>query len=669
MKNIFHLNTRIYPILIATALLNFAGDQAASWKNNIKVWGGDEKSFRPDLDQARTWPVETVKPLGRDKYDVIVVGGGLAGLNAALYLSDHKKRVLLLEKEDHFGGLAASTLDSNGLSYDRGAAYFTRTYEEEQKFLQNMGLGGYEKYAIPEPIDSYLRVVKNPQGKTEYQFFPGIWEEETLKNLEASFSVFKFELIRANFELKQIPNQPIEEFDNKFLDTMSATDWIRQMPEKMGAWLREASHKTDEEMELSDADQDLWDHQKEISKEVYDRFQKEFGGKTDPMKDVIDLMELYCRSALGATPDKVSAIAFANFYISEIETRFTTDMGTGKAAELMVNKMRDNRHQISKGSYFSDLRQSSPVGKIIRKENEVEVQFLKLSSDKDREDSKKIVYHVEPKLYKATADYVVFAAQLAVAPYLIEGFDDQSSDPLVKEKIDKISRLDYAHYSVHAVEVKGFPYRATYDTWTRSQFDYGEKDFTDVILGYWVNKKIIDPEKDETKKKEFENFVNFKTDPEIDGKKIPTSILTIYHPLPPSEVKRGKEMGKGYDDKTAKTYAETAVNRMIEIYSPFLKEKYKTELGVLSVNTNRWPYSVHIPSPGHFSNNVKTLRKPLGRIYFANNNLGTPAFEEALFRGHCAAANVLFKMGVFKPKKEYPENDNENPWFTCPQEE
>ena len=39
------------------------------------------------------------------KYDVIVVGGGIAGLTAFAYLKEYGERALLLEKERETGGL------------------------------------------------------------------------------------------------------------------------------------------------------------------------------------------------------------------------------------------------------------------------------------------------------------------------------------------------------------------------------------------------------------------------------------------------------------------------------------------------------------------------------------------------------------------------------------
>jgi hypothetical protein len=88
-----------------------------------------------------------------------------------------------------------------------------------------------------------------------------------------------------------------------------------------------------------------------------------------------------------------------------------------------------------------------------------------------------------------------------------------------------------------------------------------------------------------------------------------------------------------------------------------LKANWGTQIEVRSVETSRWPYSIHIAKPGHFIVEAKVLRRPLGRIFFANNNIGTPAFEEALFRGHCAANNVL--------KRVDPSFAQEK-WSRCP---
>lgn len=52
-------------------------------------------------------------------YDVIIVGGGIAGLTAAAYLSQSKHKVLLVEKEEKVGGLVSS-FDYKGFKLDGG---------------------------------------------------------------------------------------------------------------------------------------------------------------------------------------------------------------------------------------------------------------------------------------------------------------------------------------------------------------------------------------------------------------------------------------------------------------------------------------------------------------------------------------------------------------------
>ena len=84
--------------------------------------------------------------------------------------------------------------------------------------------------------------------------------------------LFKYELQKALKE-NLIPNQPFEEQKNLSLDTLSAADWIRQMPMNL-------SKRTDSD-----------------SRRLFKRFidDKRIDRK-NPMADVIDLMDMYCKS-------------------------------------------------------------------------------------------------------------------------------------------------------------------------------------------------------------------------------------------------------------------------------------------------------------------------------------------------------------------------------------
>ena len=53
------------------------------------------------------------------KYDTIIVGGGIAGLTAAAYLSEAGRRTLLIEKNSECGGLVNS-FSRDGFFFDAG---------------------------------------------------------------------------------------------------------------------------------------------------------------------------------------------------------------------------------------------------------------------------------------------------------------------------------------------------------------------------------------------------------------------------------------------------------------------------------------------------------------------------------------------------------------------
>ena len=83
---------------------------------------------------------------------VVVVGGGLAGLSAALSCTDAGADVLLLESKPRLGG-ATWSFQRNGLSFDNGQHVYMRCCTAYRRFLERIGSAGdaplQERLAIP----------------------------------------------------------------------------------------------------------------------------------------------------------------------------------------------------------------------------------------------------------------------------------------------------------------------------------------------------------------------------------------------------------------------------------------------------------------------------------------------------------------------------------------
>jgi squalene-associated FAD-dependent desaturase len=90
-----------------------------------------------------------MKPTSPDAR-VVVVGGGLAGLAAALDCADRGAQVTLLERRNRLGGLTWS-FEHNGFWVDNGQHVFLRCCDEYLSFLERIGASG--DFELPQRLD------------------------------------------------------------------------------------------------------------------------------------------------------------------------------------------------------------------------------------------------------------------------------------------------------------------------------------------------------------------------------------------------------------------------------------------------------------------------------------------------------------------------------------
>ena len=111
-----------------------------------------------------------------DKYDVIVVGAGISGLLAALTLSKHGKKVLVLEKNEHVGGNCNSYM-VDSFQVDTGAHAITHLAVGPLKMLMDNYFDympvfeNYGNYHI-RTEDSFQKVPSNLKEFVTFDVLP-----------------------------------------------------------------------------------------------------------------------------------------------------------------------------------------------------------------------------------------------------------------------------------------------------------------------------------------------------------------------------------------------------------------------------------------------------------------------------------------------------------------
>ena len=97
-----------------------------------------------------------------DRADAVVIGSGVAGLNAAVRLADRGKRVVVVEEGPRLGGRATSFVDrETGERVDNGQHALFGCYRETYDYLRKVGA------AHLAPLQPQLTLTMTGDGRTE----------------------------------------------------------------------------------------------------------------------------------------------------------------------------------------------------------------------------------------------------------------------------------------------------------------------------------------------------------------------------------------------------------------------------------------------------------------------------------------------------------------------
>lgn len=149
-----------------------------------------------------------------------VIGGGLAGVAAALALADASIDVTLLERRPHLGGLTTS-IERDGLSFDNGQHVFLGCCTAYQAFIER--IGATEQVYLQSRLNMPVLTPGGTVSSISRSRLPAPL------HLVSSLARYRFLsikeralLVRAVFALRRL------DLSDPSLDTMTFGDWLRQ---------------------------------------------------------------------------------------------------------------------------------------------------------------------------------------------------------------------------------------------------------------------------------------------------------------------------------------------------------------------------------------------------------------------------------------------------------
>lgn len=139
-------------------------------------------------------------------YDAAIVGGGVAGLTAALYLAKSGKKVVVLEQQDRLGGRAVTN--------QKKGVYFN--------------LGGHALYR-GEAYDIFQELGIHPEGKVPSVVSHGIWKNQVYDLPSGFLSLFQTKLfsLKGKMEIGGALAK-IGKIDTNKIPHVSLRMWIEQ---------------------------------------------------------------------------------------------------------------------------------------------------------------------------------------------------------------------------------------------------------------------------------------------------------------------------------------------------------------------------------------------------------------------------------------------------------
>lgn len=151
---------------------------------------------------------------------VIVIGGGLAGMSAALTLADAGAAVTLVERRPHLGGLTTS-IERDGFSFDNGQHVFLGCCSAYRNLLTRLG-ASHEVYLQPR-LDVTVLTPGGQRGSIRRSNLPAPF------HLAASLARYRLLSLRERLGLlRPVIALSRMKLGDPALDNINFGDWLRQ---------------------------------------------------------------------------------------------------------------------------------------------------------------------------------------------------------------------------------------------------------------------------------------------------------------------------------------------------------------------------------------------------------------------------------------------------------